>query len=245
MKILSDMEYNRIVKEDPFPTLEKNLQNFIKKACEQVVIAKEEFQFIHIPFSNKPFFYHLPKIHEDLKTPPGRPIISGINGATSNLSHYIDLYLQNYVVKLDSNLKDSYHLIKELLNQPWERGLGFLTMDVTSLYSNIQHEIGINCVRKFLDEDPEIPESQKIFLLDGIRFILENNFFIYNHTTYQQQRGTAMGTRMAPSYANLFMGAIEEKHIWGDHRWKKNTLSYIDNSLLIYFSYGGVMKNLP
>lgn len=36
----------------------------------------------------------------------------------------------------------------------------FLMMDVTSLSSNIEQNIGIQCVEKYLTEDPEIPGDQ-------------------------------------------------------------------------------------
>lgn len=56
MKILSDMEYYSKISEDPFSNIEKKFVNFIKKACDESVITKEEFKFIHIPFPGKPIF---------------------------------------------------------------------------------------------------------------------------------------------------------------------------------------------
>lgn len=141
MKI-SDPEYYCKIDTDPFPSWSMNFQALIKIAQEQSIITKEEYKFINIPFPNKPFFYHLPKIHKDLKNPHGRPIISGIHGKTSNMSHYIDLYLQNYVRKLESHLEDSNHLIKDFLDLPRDEGLGLLTKDITFFYSNINPEIG-------------------------------------------------------------------------------------------------------
>ena len=62
-----------------------------------------------------------------------------------------------------------------------------------------------------------------------IELVLENNVFEFNETFYIQKQGTAMGTKMAPSYANLFMGKLEEslkhKHI---HTWKR----YIDDIII-------------
>lgn len=86
-------------------------------------------------------------------------------------------------------------------------------MEVTSLYSNIEHEIGIRCVEDFLIEDPEIPETQRKFFSKALHLILPNNFFLYNEKIYHQKKGTAMGTRLVPSYTKLFMGKFEEKFI--------------------------------
>ena len=48
-------------------------------------------------------------------------------------------------------------------------------------------------------------------LCDLIRMILTNNTFTFNGQHYGQINGTAMGTKRAPSYANLFMGNFEQK----------------------------------
>ena len=44
-----------------------------------------------------------------------------------------------------------------------------------------------------------------------MRMILTMNNFEFDNNYYIQLDGTAMGTRMAPAYANLFMGDLERK----------------------------------
>ena len=53
--------------------------------------------------------------------------------------------------------------------------------------------------------------------------VLKSNKFECNGRHYLQKRGTAIGTRMAPSYANIFMDRLERRliqnaevkpHIW-------------------------------
>lgn len=62
---------------------------------------------------------------------------------------------------LYSYLKDSDSLIRLLRNLEQRDSINFLTMDVTLLYSNIDHEIGISCTEKYLLEDVEIHEIQE------------------------------------------------------------------------------------
>ena len=45
-----------------------------------------------------------------------------------------------------------------------------------------------------------------ILLSETIAFISENNYFIYGGSKYKQQEGTAMGSRLAVKYANIYMG---------------------------------------
>lgn len=49
---------------------------------------------------------------------------------------------------------------------------------------------------------------------------------MYNNEVYHQHKGTAMGTRVAPSYANLLMGAFEKIHILSEHAYKPNITFY-------------------
>ena len=46
-------------------------------------------------------------------------------------------------------------------------------------------------------------------ICDLVNIILQNNNFEFDGQFFLQKHGTAMGTRMAPPYANLFMGSLE------------------------------------
>lgn len=48
---------------------------------------------------------------------------------------------------------------------PWRPGVHFLTLDITALYANIEHQLGSERVRDYRNNDPEIPEIQSNFLL--------------------------------------------------------------------------------
>lgn len=99
-------------------------------------------------------------------------------------------------------------------------------MDVTSLYSNIGHEMGLKCTEYYLINDPEIPASQRSFILEGLQFNLENNYFKYNVMMYQQLKGTMMGTWVAPFYAKLFMGWFENVYILSNHSFRSKLVMY-------------------
>ena len=46
--------------------------------------------------------------------------------------------------------------------------------------------------------------------MEGIEIILNNNSFQFNNNNYIQTLGTAMGTKMAPTYATLTLAYLEE-----------------------------------
>lgn len=60
------------------------------------------------------------------------------------------------------------------------------------------------------------------------------NNFEFNGEYYQQTSGTAMGTHMAPTYANLFMGHLES-HLYQNFSYKPtHWMRYIDDIFLTW-----------
>ena len=75
------------------------------------------------------------------------------------------------------------------------------------MHTNIPHTNGINACRSFHNRystDPALINDFPIL----IDFILTHNLFKLNNDHYLQIKGTAMGTKMAPAYANIPMDAI-------------------------------------
>ena len=87
-------------------------------------------------------------------------------------------------------------------------------MDVNSLYTNIPQEEGINTVceayESFYKNDTPIPAHSLAGLL---RLVLQEHSFQFKEKNYLQTHGTAMGTKVAVSFANIFLSAVETKII--------------------------------
>ena len=85
-----------------------------------------------------------------------------------------------------------------------------VTLDDASLYTNIPHNEGIQTWEELLNlREYQVPST--VDLCHLIRLILTMNSFLFNKKHCLQIHRTAMGTRMAPSYANLFMGKLEQE----------------------------------
>ena len=157
-----------------------------------------------------PEFYTLTKIHK--ANPVSRPIISGCEGPTERISSFVDSLLQPIAKLQNSYLKDTTDFINFLESTEVPENTILVSMDVTSLYTNIPQEEGIttvcNAYERFHDCRPPIPTH---FLRDMLRLILKENSFQFYGKNYLQIHGTAMGTKMAVSFANLFMSAVETK----------------------------------
>ena len=86
------------------------------------------------------------------------------------------------------------------------------TMDVNSLHTNIPHSDGVEECRSFLTmytiDQPLMNDIPTM-----VDFILRHNHFVFDDKQYLQISGTAMGTKMPPTYANICMYYVEDTFI--------------------------------
>ena len=81
-------------------------------------------------------------------------------------------------------------------------------MDVTSSYTCIPHYDDLKALKHFLNKraTPELPTDTLVRLAE---LVLNENIFSSCDEVFSQMSGVAMGTKMGPSYACLFMGHLE------------------------------------
>ena len=230
---LNDKKYYKRLNNDPTPTYTERINNAIESFKETGLIKDKVAEGLKT-FNPKTSKFSLnPKIHKVGN--PGRPVISSIECHSSNISKYVDYHLQPEVLKLKSYTKDSTDTINKLreINDDIEKDDIMVTMDVRALYTNIPNDEGIQAVREKLNESPSILPSRVITTL--LSLILTLNNFIFNGINYLQILGCAMGTKCAPSYANIFMGKFEETHIYPRILNKTRIfLRYIDDLFFIW-----------
>jgi hypothetical protein len=201
---------------------------------------------------NKPksgTFSLLPKVHKKFdRIPKCRPIISGCGSNTEMISWFCDQALKAKVKEQDSFIEDTPDILRyfENLNENGEvpPNAKPITIDLKSMYSNIPIDEGLKAFEEELDkrDDKTIPTE---FYLKLLRLVLESNIFEFNREFFIQLLGTAMGTRVAPTYANIFMAKLEKimlencpqelKHFL--HCWKR----FIDD---IFFIWSGSYEDL-
>ena len=98
-----------------------------------------------------PLFQGLPKTHKP--NCPLRPIVSECDDPTDHLSSYIIHFIQPLANNLPSYIIDTKHflnLIEKHLSFPTNAFL--VTVDVTSLYTNIPHDDGIAAIIQSTEE---------------------------------------------------------------------------------------------
>jgi hypothetical protein len=197
------------------------INNYKKELTENEIKYLTKFEY---KTSN---FYGLPKIHKssiittaiqnqkseiiitqrpaDLKL---RPIVAGPMCPTHRLSHFIDIIVQPLISGVEAWVRDDFHILNKL-PQYMEESVQLATFDVESLYSNINHDLGLTALQFWLKKIPrETTRISNKCILDGMLMVLENTFQ-FNSCFYRQLVGTAMGTKAAPTYATLTLGYLE------------------------------------
>ena len=179
-------------------------------------------------------FYLLPKIHKRLYNVPGRPVISNSGYYAENISAFLEYHLKPISQKVKSYIKDTNDFLRKLDALPSLPVDTILcTIDVVGLYPNIPHEDGLVAMRETLDEqeDKTVSTDSHIELAECV---LKNNIFEHTTSFYKQLRGTAIGTKMAPPYAILFMGELEEKILKDCDKKPLTWWRYIDDIFMLW-----------
>ena len=155
-----------------------------------------------------PHFYGLCKIHK--KDHPLRPIVSQIDSPAYKLNKYLDYLLTTAEKHIPNLLKDTTNFLQILSNLPSVApGTILYTIDVTSLYTVLPHDMILNYVEEMYKETmhnwltPDISAIPVSLLRHIIKIILRQTFFEFNNQLYTQNYGITMGAPSSVKLANI------------------------------------------
>ncbi|CAJ0968550.1 unnamed protein product [Ranitomeya imitator] len=115
-------------------------------------------------------------------------------------------------------------------------GTLLVTLDVNNLYTSIQHVKGIRVTERILRDSQKDPNVVS-FLLNLLELVLTENFFLFEDTFYVQVQGSAMGSNVAPPYANCFMSIFKSDYIYNNELFQSHCLlwhCYIDDVFCLW-----------
>ena len=132
-----------------------------------------------------------------------------------------------------SYIKDSNDFESKIRNINIPNDALLVTADIVGLYPSIPHEAGLSTLREALDKRTckEIPTEN---LIKMVEFVLKNTFFEFDTNVYQQISGTAIGTKFAPPYADIFIDQLEIKILENQNLRPLVWFHYIDYIFFIW-----------
>lgn len=183
----------------------------LKELCDQRHISEETY----LTLRRNPdevriqHIYFLRKLH---KHPHElRPIVSGVHGPTEFISAFVDQVLKPYLPSCPHVVSSSIDVVNRIETLKFTRTCTLATVDVKAMYLRIPQEEGVRRVLDRIYSHPRTPTLPRRALEELLTFILRHNFFEFAEHVYRQICGVAMGTRCAPSFANLFMASLEDE----------------------------------
>ena len=138
------------------------------------------------------------------------------------------------LVPNDYSCKDTFSFVSQIKNANLSKKF-LVSYDITSLFTNIplQETIDI-AINLIFNHNPNLnitkKELKKLFL-----FAASQTHFIFNSKFYNQIDGVAMGSPLAPVFANIFMGFYESKWL-NEYNLNKPKfyLRYVDDILAAF-----------
>jgi hypothetical protein len=110
------------------------------------------------------------------------------------------------------------------------------------MYPSIPITYGLNAVRTLINEHYNIlPADVSVdFVIDLLEWVLTNNYFTFDDITYHQLQGTAMGTNIAPTYAQIVMSYLERAPLHNNPFMYYNR--YMDDIIAMFRNKASALK---
>ena len=169
---LNDRITYRTIDYDPTPHITRDVNSMIQYLHSKHYIDDHTAKYLQPNNPPRtPIFHGLPKIHKP--NIPLRPIVSGFDSPTDNLSRYIAHYLQPLVENLPSYIKNTKHMLQILDSfDDLPDNIIMVTADVRSLYTSIPHDDGLESVTRHYNQFQNLLPAQAPNITT-IRILLE------------------------------------------------------------------------
>ena len=160
MRQLNNEEYYKRGEEDLTSQHEQLINQCVSDLINNGDLDMDTGQLLRPGNSRTPIFYMPPKIHKPNN--PGRPLISSVNTHTEKLSAYVDEFLRPLAEALPSHIRDTTDFTIRLKNVGRVPENSILaTLDVSSLYTNIDTDDGLAIIEEELVKTGQIQPSGK------------------------------------------------------------------------------------
>jgi len=185
--------------------------------------------------------YGLAKIHKDQKDPPYRPILSMVNSFKSNLAKKLDEILKPFIPSSYIST-DTFNFIEKLSAVKIKnKNPHYMSIDAKSLFTNIPIERTIKHICSILPFH-SLPFTEKTFI-KLLRMACTNVPFIFNDNIYEQFDGMAMGSNLAPTFANFAMDMIESQfHKLSSEQKPLFYTRYVDDIFVLFNNESSALK---
>jgi len=141
---------------------------------------------------------------------PLRIVVSSVGSPLYDVARFLREILSNSIKKPNSNIKDSWLFVTKINNTPTiESHEVLMSLDVTSLFTNIPKELVIQGIRNRWNDIKNITKMSQAQFLDAIDLVLSSASFKFDGKYYEQIYGSPMGSPLSPILADIIMDDLE------------------------------------
>lgn len=223
--ILSDKNKFQKIDKDPSDNIKSRLNEIIEEI--NFITKNNTFKKIQGSFSPG-YMYGNAKIHKNKENPPLRPVISTIPTPGYMISKEINEIIKTYIPN-NYCVNSTHEFVNLIKSAPSDNIMA--SLDIVSLFTNVPVnetiEIILNCVYNHETlPAPNIPKTQ----LKEILYLCTTKtpFKSPDGQLYTQIDGVSMGCVLGPTFANFYMGHIENK-IFKSNLIPKTYCRYVDD----------------
>ncbi|XP_018362906.1 PREDICTED: uncharacterized protein LOC108761070 [Trachymyrmex cornetzi] len=206
-QLFSDQDTYQILKRNPVNKTLTELKSLLRVWKQNGFVPDGTYYNLNSSIATLPRVYGLPKIHK-----PGHPlrvIVSSIGSPLHNLASYLHSIIKKSLSSVDSGVKNSFTLIKNIEGMRVPDEASLVSLDVVSLFTNIPVDLVLDGISKrwhLIECNTEIP---KVEFFKALTLVLNSSFFTFNDKFYRQIFGVPMGSPLSPISADIVMQDLE------------------------------------
>ena len=192
--------------------MERKLNTILLQLKKKRSIPAELYNRLRSSGGLTPLLYGLPKVHKP--GVPLRPIVSFFSSPTYQLSKHLSMILAPLIGNSDSHVQNSRRFSSFMASQILSPDDVLVSFDVVSLFTNVPVNLAIDVAHRRLRANDSLPSRTNLSVVELIQlleFCLNATYLSFRGQVFQQTYGTAMGSPVSVSVANIVMEDVEER----------------------------------
>ncbi|EYC40623.1 hypothetical protein Y032_0604g557 [Ancylostoma ceylanicum] len=225
-----------------FDKVSNYLRSTIKRVLGKIMNTRTVKRFIPT-FPTVPTYYALIKTHKipaeidlqhmDERGIKVRPIISSCGGPSDRISWFLVKLLSPLLRHVAAHITNVEGFISALNNCELPKDVCYASFDAVSLYTNVNNDEAVHAILELLQKHQGEVQTFGLGendLRELLVATLACNIFQFDGEFYAQKRGLAMGLRISPLLAIVYLDRIERKSLISGILFYKR---YIDDVFVI------------
>ncbi|BHF61230.1 hypothetical protein SprV_0100420300 [Sparganum proliferum] len=207
--LLDDREFYKPAQKSQAKAVADRLSKLLREYQHKNVITENEWHQMRATDTAVARFYGLPKIHE--ANVPLRPIVALKGSSTYNLAKWMYSKLKFLEGNSNTSVRSASQFLIDLRGRRIQSDEIMVSFDVTSLSISIPPKVIRKVLRKRLEETYD--ETQNALKIENLMRLFEfcqQTFFTFAGETYEQIKGTPMGSPVSGLVAELVLQELEK-----------------------------------